>query len=471
MSGIRSFIAKKIGFGLKSIIKHEPAMAVFRELNQTQWLSKEQLHQLRTTRLQHLLIQVGKNVPFYREQIKKLGANPQFDDPWQILSRLPAIDKKMYRSLGREIESEKPVRKPAITYTSGTTGEYLKLKIDKIATTYRYLAGLRGRQWWGVEPGDSQFKIWGGGGRTAWRQGHYCQAMVWRLKEWFLDITLLPPFFDSDKEFQKAVDLIFRKKPKFVFGYTNTLHLLAAYMVRKGIQAGAGWPKLVAYSSEMLYDWQRENISKAFNAPVASEYGSVEAGVVAYSCPKGNLHTSDDILAIEILDGERILENGQVGEIVITSFLGTEYPVIRYRQADLGSLSSNPCSCGLGLGTMPVLKGRLNEQLFSPSGGVIDFVGFALSIKDQPALKKFKIVERDTGDLIFLCELHEGVAWPQQDRERLLCQCRDFIPSDAKLSIGYVGYLPNEVSGKFRIIVPKAESEKYLRDITIEQRH
>ena len=466
MSSIRPLVAKKIGFHLKSIIKREPAMAVLKELNQTQWFSKEQLHELRTNRLRQLLTEVGENVPFYREEIKKLGANPQFDDPWQILYKLPTLDKKTYRSLGEALQSEHPRRKPFIIYTSGTTGEYLKVKADHIATTYRYLAGLRGRQWYGVEPGDSQLKIWGGGSRTAWRQGHYYQAVVRWFKESLLDITLLPPFFESDKELKKAVDLMFRKKPKFVLGYANTLHLFASYMLRNGIQAGPGWPKLVSYSSEMLSEWQCDNIRKAFNAPLASEYGSVEAGVIAYLCPKGNLHTSDDILVVEILDGDKRLENGQLGEVVVTSIIGSEYPIIRYRQADLAVLTDKTCSCGVGLGIMSDLKGRLNEQFFSPSGGVIDFVAFALSIKDQPAIKKFKIVERDAGDLVFLCELHKDAVWPQQDRERLLHQCLDFLPSDVRLSIGYIGHLPPEPSGKFRIMIPKSESEKYLRNIT-----
>jgi len=39
----------------------------------------------------------------------------------------------------------------------------------------------------------------------------------------------------------------------------------------------------------------------AFGAPLAAEYGSCEAGVMAFQCPHGTLHTCDDIVAVELV--------------------------------------------------------------------------------------------------------------------------------------------------------------------------
>jgi phenylacetate-CoA ligase len=464
MHAIGSAISRNIGVPLKAIIKREPARKVLEELNRTQWLTRGQLESLRRQRLKQLLVEVGKDVPFYREQLQKLGADPEADDPWEILRGLPTIDKEMYRSLGSDLRSESPRRKPRVVYTSGTTGDYLVLYRDPLARTYGSHAGMRGRQWWGVQPGDPEFKIWGGGSRSAWAEGHYRLAAVRKMKEWFLALTVVPPFFESDKELKWATDLLFRRRPRFVMGYSNTLHLFASYMVKTGRRAGPGWPAAVAYSAEMLHESQRDVIEEAFNAPLVAEYGSVEAGVIAYTCKKRKLHVSDDILAVEILDGDRALPNGQVGEVVVTGLIGGEYPLIRYRQQDLACLDDQPCDCGLGLSVMSSLQGRLNDQFLSPSGGVIDFVAFALAIKKQPAIRRFKVVERGQGDLVFICEVHEGQEWQKADRERLLQQCLNLLPADVKVSIGYVGRLHPDKSGKFRIMIPNSEADKYLRD-------
>jgi phenylacetate-CoA ligase len=400
-------------------------------------------------------------VPFYREQLRQLGADPRRDDPWETLSKLPTIDKKAYRELGSALYSDSPRHRPAVAHSSGTTGERLEVRVDPTAAAYRYLAGFRGRRWWGIEPGDSEFKIWGSGIQTASSNAELAYKLLKRIKEWAVGVTLVSPFFNSEEDLSRAARLLLRTKPKFVFGYANSIHLLASYMVKEGLQAGPGWPRAVGYTSEMLLDWQRDDIVRAFQAPIVSEYGSCEAGVIAYQCPSGSLHTSDDITVVEILErGER--SDPGLGEIVVTGLMGLEYPLIRYRQEDLARRPSEVCPCGRGLGTITSLQGRLNDCFVSPSGGIIDFIVFDQAMKDQPAIRRFKVVERQKGDLVFLAEIHDGQSWSDADEARFLKQCRALLPSDTTLSARIVDHLPSEPSGKFRIMIPAKEAARYL---------
>ena len=461
MQTIRSIVAKKIGLPIKALVKGERTTEILRELNEAQWWEPDRLQELRTRRLRKLLVAVAQNVPFYRREIGRIGAAPDSDDPWEILSKLPTIDKATYRQLGSDLQSDHPARPPIVAHTSGTTGERLQVRIDTLASSYRYLAGFRGRQWWGVEPGDTEYKIWGSGIRTAKGTKEYLRKVLGLVKDWSVGVTVVSPFFQTDRDLKRAADLLFRIKPSFVFGYSNSIHLLAAYLVREGRQAGPGWPRAVAYTAEMLLDWQRADITAAFNAPVVAEYGSCEAGVMAYQCPEGRMHRSDDFMVLETVD-EKAGSEGGVGEIVVTNLLATDYPLIRYRQGDLARLDREPCSCGRGLGTISSLVGRMNDCFVSPSGGIVDFIVVDQAMKDQPAIRRFKVVERAAGDLVFLAELHEGRDWSEADRQRFVSQCVKLLPPDVKLETRTTDHLPSEPSGKFRIMIPAAEAARYL---------
>ena len=462
MTGMRTVFAKQVAIPVKTLLKREPAGRVSRELERTQWLPADELHRLQTVLLRRLLSSVGREVPFYRERIRALGADPERDDPWTILERLPLMDKKTYHSQGLALASEHPRRRPNVQHTSGTTGERLEVRIDPAASTYMYLVAFRGRRWWGIEPGDPELKVWGSGlqtERTALQRG---KAILKILKDWAIGVSLVSPFFRGDEDLDRAVERLFRGKPAFVFGYANSVHLLAAHMVRRGLTAGPGWPKAVGFTAEMLTESQKETMHQAFGAPVVSEYGSCEAGVMAYQCPESTLHTCDEVVALEILKDGKPVPQGTVGEVVVTNLRAFDFPLIRYQQGDLAALGGPGCPCGRGLGSLKSLVGRLNDVLFSPSGGIIDFIIFDKVMKDQPAIKRFKVVERAVGELVVLCELHPGENWPDADRDRLLQQCRALLPSDVHVTARRAEHLPPEPSGKFRIIVRQEDADRYL---------
>lgn len=460
-SSFRSLLARRVGLPLKSLAKREQTQQIAADLERAQWLDAGSMRALRETRLRRLLVEVGSCVPFYRDTIRDLGADPRADDPWKIFERLPIIDKKAYRELGKALQSESPRRRPILAHTSGTTGERLEVRIDPDASAYRYLAGFRGRSWWGLQPGDPEFKIWGSGIRTATGPAELAYKVVRRMKDWAIGITLVDPFFQREEDVERAAQLVMRTQPKLVFGYANSIHLLAAHMVRRGLRAGPGWPRAVGYTAEMLLDWQREDIQKAFGAPLIAEYGSCEAGVMAFQCPQGTLHTSDDIMVLETVPLEGAGAS-DLGVVVVTDLMAISYPLIRYRQGDLARLGGEPCACGRGLGSLRDLTGRMNDRFASPSGGIIDFIVFDQAMKEQPAIRRFKVVERARGDLVFLAELHPGQTWSDADRERLMKQCRTLLPADAQLSVRVAELLPSEPSGKFRIMIPASDAARYL---------
>ena len=121
--------------------------------------------------------------------------------------------------------------------------------------------------------------------------------------------------------------------------------------------------QLVETTGEPLLIWERQVIEARFGAFVHDSYGLSEC-VVGVECRVRNgFHFWEDAVGIEIVDPEtkKTLEHGQVGEIVVTSFMQEHVPIIRYRTGDLGYIVPEPCPCGRQLPKLK-LKGRLGKN-------------------------------------------------------------------------------------------------------------
>ncbi len=90
-------------------------------------------------------------------------------------------------------------------------------------------------------------------------------------------------------------------------------------------------------------------------------YGANEVSFVAGECNKhSGLHIMPGINYVEVIDQQthkRITDGKTIGEVVITNFSNLATPLIRYRVGDLGTISYEPCECGLSFPRL-FIRGR-----------------------------------------------------------------------------------------------------------------
>jgi phenylacetate-CoA ligase len=109
----------------------------------------------------------------------------------------------------------------------------------------------------------------------------------------------------------------------------------------------------------------RERVEKMWGTVANFAYGSLECGGIGYECRNHNgYHLCQAHVVIEIIDPEtgKVLEPGEIGEIVVTCLLRYDTPLLRYRTKDLGYIDTDTCSCGVELHRL-FLRGRLVDQL------------------------------------------------------------------------------------------------------------
>jgi phenylacetate-CoA ligase len=84
---------------------------------------------------------------------------------------------------------------------------------------------------------------------------------------------------------------------------------------------------------------------EGFNHYGMTEFGF--GGAVECSCHQG-MHLRTNDLHFEIIDPytKRVLPDGQVGEIVVTSLTQGAMPLLRYNTGDLGYQNTDRCDCG-----------------------------------------------------------------------------------------------------------------------------
>ena len=120
--------------------------------------------------------------------------------------------------------------------------------------------------------------------------------------------------------------------------------------------------------AEPYTEGARQRLQEAWGIPLYNCYGLSEmcGPGVAFECPaQQGLHLWEDAYLGEIIDpesGER-LEEGQEGELVLTSLTREAMPLIRYRTRDLTSFLPGPCPCGRTHRRLSRVNGRTDDMV------------------------------------------------------------------------------------------------------------
>ena len=106
-------------------------------------------------------------------------------------------------------------------------------------------------------------------------------------------------------------------------------------------------------------------IADKWDIQLFSTYASTEMQTAFTECEYGNgNHHQPELVIVEILDEEgNQLEEGEFGEVTVTT-LGVEgMPLLRYRTGDICCFYSEPCGCGRTTIRLSPVVGRKNQMI------------------------------------------------------------------------------------------------------------
>lgn len=157
-------------------------------------------------------------------------------------------------------------------------------------------------------------------------------------------------------------------------------------------------------------------IETAWQARVYSTYGVTELANSLCECEAGaGGHLHEEQLHLEILDDDgRPVPDGEIGEIVGTTFGVEAMPLIRYRTGDCAALFQTACPCGRATPRLGPIVGRKNQKL--KFKGTSLFPSMLLSVLEEAqGVEAFVIVARAESELSDSVEVLVHGAAPAAD--------------------------------------------------------
>ena len=128
--------------------------------------------------------------------------------------------------------------------------------------------------------------------------------------------------------------------------------------------------ELGLFGGEPWTDGLREQIERGLpGLRAVNFYGLSEmcGPGVATECleVRDGLHVHEDHFLVEVVDPESgdPLDEGEEGELVFTTLLKEAMPMLRYRTADIGSLTTEACACGRTTARIRGLRGRRDDMI------------------------------------------------------------------------------------------------------------
>jgi phenylacetate-CoA ligase len=387
-------------------------------LMKTDFATLQELEDIQLKRLKKLLHFAKDNTNFYKERLRDIDIDNLTLEKFK--EQVPILTKDELKANADDLRCEVPGESLIKAETSGTTGDvFLFNKNIHWDASFR-AAQYRGYSWYGVKPWEKSLYFWG-----------FKKAFKDKLKIRILDFLLNRyRFFDyTHEEFERAADRI--RESSYIAGYSSSIHMMAEYFKKRGYKFDN--IKMVKGTAEKVYESYHKSVKEVFGRKITSEYGSAEAGVIAYECPQGNMHIVMENVIVEEIDGK----------IIVTNLWAYSLPFIRFELGDLVVLDEETkCPCGREHKIIKEVTGRIGRKLHGKKNlySTINInhtfknLSFKYGIELAYSAKQYK-----KGEMVFDITKDDSI---DEDlaREKLKESAFEYFKDDMDIVVNFVEY-------------------------------
>lgn len=200
-----------------------------------------------------------------------------------------------------------------------------------------------------------------------------------------------------------VLEMIARVKPTVIVAVPSFLRIIAE-KARESNLKNCSIKKAVCIGEpirdgKFALNQSGRTIEMAWGAKVYSTYGVTELANSLCECAAGKGgHLHEQQLHVEILDdaGQSVPE-GEVGEVVATTFGVEAMPLIRYRTGDCAALYTGRCRCGRTTPRLGPIVGRKNQKLKFKGASL--FPSTLQTVLEESGVEHFVIVARRESEL------------------------------------------------------------------------
>lgn len=346
------------------IVEGPPAtlLALARHLEASQWLDAEALARRQFAQLGDLLPWLARHSPAFARRLGQAALDPRDCATAEGFAALPPVERRWFQQEeGVFCDAVPPGHEPiGQNTTSGSTGEFLRIRRTRVNQLLWLAIVLRDHSWWRTDfsvplltaraPGRGavDYPDWGPPAAVFFATG---PARA---------ITISIPG-------EQILEHLEELGTGNLVIYPNALRTLIDAVEQRGSRPET--LRAVRTIGEIVDQDLRDRAKAALGLDIIDAYTCQEAGYVALQCPESGLyHLMADALIIEVLrpDGSAC-SDGETGKVVITDPHNHATPVVRYALGDFAEVAG-PCPCGRGLPTIRRIVGRSRNLLRRPDG-------------------------------------------------------------------------------------------------------
>ena len=413
--------------------------------------AEEELAAIQSRRLQAMVQHACRNVPYYREWIRKAGTEPGDLRTAADLARMPLVDK-----LDLTLEPERFFapgyeNKDGLTLlSSGTSGRRRRFRYDAPALFEALAAGRRQRialqPLVGREAGYRElvFNREGSAGqqiRRFWEDRTVVPRPVELTRRYLAPSLPFPELLAGVNEF----------KPDVVRGIGSHVGAFFRWVAETGSRILK--PKVVVYGADAMLPDDRAVIERELGIPVLSTYQAVEALRIGFQCEaRRGFHISTDQVIVRVVDNRgRDVAPGQRGEVVLTSLTSRATVVINYRLGDIVTTAPQTrCTCGR---TLPLIvdeiDGRLDDLIVREGGTRVHALTILPRLQAVDGVRQVQVVQEDLD--AFRLRVIWGRGCDEQPAE-LVRRMSAVLGERIRVEVEPVKVLAQEPSGKVKSV-------------------
>jgi phenylacetate-CoA ligase len=322
-------------------------------------MPREEISRLQLRRLKASVKNAYDNVAFHRQRMKALGFEPGDLKRLEDLARLPFMlktDLRDHYPFGLFARPRAEVMR--LHASSGTTGKptVVGYTAKDIATWAALMA--RSLACAGARPGDIVHNAYGYGLFTGGLGAHYGVER--------LGATVVPM---SGGSTERQIVLITDFGARVLCATPSYALAMAEVAEKEGIDLRKSKLEIGVFGAEPWSEAMRREVEERLGLKAVDIYGLSEIMGPGVACEcveaQAGLHGWEDHFLFEVIDTDtgKALNEGEAGELVITTLTKEALPMIRYRTRDITSLSTERCACGRTHVRIKRITGRNDDML------------------------------------------------------------------------------------------------------------
>lgn len=426
------------------------------------WRPFAEIRALQNRHVRRIVRHAFASVPFYREQMTRLGLSPADIRGAEDLSALPIVEPDQVALEGERFRSLRFEPHHGLELSSsGTTSRPKVILCDSRALFIAY--AHRQRRWAALRP--TLGRVFGL--RSVEIESRAGVAST--IRAFLTTHSFLPPqlawqrhIIHADGGFEANVLSLNDLKPDLLGGFGTYLGALFQWCHKHGIELHG--PKAVYYGGDRMPESDRELIEQAFGVPVFSGYQATEVQAIAYQCElRRSFHVEMDDVVVRVVNAQgNSVAPGETGDILVSNLVNRATVLLNYRLGDVVTLGSEPCPCGRNFPTIDRIDGRRNDCLALPSGGSEPAWALLDRLETLPGVAQVQIIQEQVRRFR-LRAIPRRHADLDEVRRRLTAALHVWGGAELEVIVELVERIPADRSGKVRAAISLCEVSEVTR--------